>query len=511
MNTSFSRHPLYLAEQVRDMDRRLMTQEGDGFALMQRAGQAAYDALRARWPQARHLCVLCGGGNNGGDGYIVAALAAAEGLAVDLVALKPVEALKGNARRAAMMALASGLEPVAWASSLELAGDVIVDAMLGTGATGAPLEPFAAAIARLNEPVSSLRPVADVANASEARRPVLAIDVPSGVDVDTGHVEVDAVRATLTVTFIGDKFGLHTGAALDYVGDVVSCALGATPAAWPDLEPVAWLQSRWEIAHALPPRRPSSHKGSQGHVLVIAGAPGMGGAALMTSEMVARVGAGKVSLATDVSHVSASLTRFPEVMARGVRGTADLAALVDAADTLAVGPGLGTGAWGQAVLACALKAGKPCVVDADALNLLVDHWPTLQRDDWVLTPHPGEAARLLGWQTAEVQRDRRGAVIELQRRRGGTVVLKGGGSLVYDGDRMALCPFGNPGMASGGMGDALTGIIAGLMGQVESPAQAARTGVLIHALAADMAAGDGGERGLLASDLASYARRLANP
>ncbi|WP_110666215.1 NAD(P)H-hydrate dehydratase [Salinicola halophilus] len=495
MSASSPQRPLYLADQVRELDRRAMAAENDDFALMRRAGEAAFDTLRARWPQTPRLCVLCGGGNNGGDGYVVAALAAAQGIDVQLVAVTPVERLDGGAAQAARLAQAAGLEPVAWTPALALEGDVLVDALLGTGTHGAPRAPFDAAIARINTHGA----------------PVLAVDVPSGVDVDSGFVAGEAVRATLTVTFIADKLGLHTGPALDHVGEIVYVSLGVTPAAHSDVLPVAWRQSRHDIAVALPTRSPNSHKGAHGHALVIAGGPGMGGAALMTSEMVARLGAGKVTLATDPAHVTASLTRFPEIMAHGVRGSADLAGLVASADVIAVGPGLGSGAWGQAALASALAAGKPCVVDADGLNLLAEGFDGVRRDDWVLTPHPGEAGRLLGCSTAQIQQDRRAAVTALQARFGGVVVLKGAGTLIFDGETLELCPFGNPGMASGGMGDALTGIIAGLVGQTGSLSQAARLGVLIHALAADAAAKAGGERGLLASDLASYARRLANP
>jgi len=495
MSATSLQRPLYLADQVRELDRRTIAAEGDGFALMRRAGESAYDMLRARWPRVRRLCVLCGGGNNGGDGYVVAALAAADGLVVDLVALKPVAELEGNARKAAVMAAEAGVEPVDWNDELTLDGELMIDAMLGTGAKGAPRAPYAAAIAEVNA----------------SGCPVLAIDVPSGLDVDTGHVEADAIKASLTVTFIGDKFGLHTGAALDVVGDIVYASLGVDPQQHADIVPIAWRQARQDLVTALPPRSPNSHKGSHGHVLVVAGAPGMGGAALMASELAARVGAGKISLATDAAHVPASLTRFPEIMARGVRGAPDLEPMVEAADVLAVGPGIGSGAWGQAALQGVLEAGKPCVVDADALNLLARDGTQRRRDNWILTPHPGEAARLLEISTAEVQQDRCRAVIALQQRWGGTIVLKGAGTLIYDGERLTLCPFGNPGMASGGMGDALTGIIAGLAGQLSSLSDAARIGVLLHALAADAAALNGGERGLLATDLASYARTLANP
>lgn len=495
MSDSFCQRPLYLAEQVRELERRAIAAEAHELALMQRAGEAAYDTLRARWPRLEKLSVLCGGGNNGGDGYVVATLAARDGIAVQLITLTPTARLAGSAQQAQALSQAAGLAAVDWHADMVLEGDVLIDALLGTGTHGAPRAPFDEVIQHMNA----------------SNKPILSIDVPSGIDADTGFVEGPAVRAALTVTFVADKLGLHTGAALDHVGDIVYARLGVDIASHTDVAPIAWRHTRHDIDVALQPRLPNSHKGSHGHVLVVAGASGMGGAALMTSEMVARVGAGKVSLATDPAHVTASLTRFPEIMAHGVRGVPDLAALVDAADCIAVGPGIGSDAWGQAALKCVLDAGKPCVVDADGLNLLADDQGGRRRDDWILTPHPGEAARLLGWSTGDVQRDRRAAVTALQTRFGGVVVLKGAGTLVFDGGTLSLCPFGNPGMASGGMGDSLTGIIAGLMGQVESLATAARIGVVVHALAADAAGQAGGERGLLASDLASYARRLANP
>ncbi len=247
-----------------------------------------------------------------------------------------------------------------------------------------------------------------------------------------------------------------------------------------------------------------------GHVLVLGGAPGFGGAALLASEAAARLGAGKVSLATAPEHVSASLTYRPEVMVHGMRGVAELGELPQQASVLVVGPGLGQAAWGQAMLQAALAASRPLVVDADGLNLLASRFTGQRRDDWILTPHPGEAGRLLGCSAAEVEADRPAAARELQRRFGGVVVLKGAGSLVVGPAGMAVCPYGNPGMASGGMGDVLAGMLGALIAQGLELETAARLGVMVHALAADQAAHDGGERGLLAADLASYARRLIN-
>ena len=279
----------------------------------------------------------------------------------------------------------------------------------------------------------------------------------------------------------------------------------------------------------LPPRKRDAHKGDMGHVLIVGGAVGYGGAALLASEAAARLGAGKVSLATAPEHVTASLTYRPEVMVHGMRGATGLGDLLNQAEILVVGPGLGQGAWGQGLLQTALAASRPLVVDADGLNLLATRFSGLRRDDWILTPHPGEAGRLLGCSTAQVETDRPAAARALQLRYGGVVVLKGAGTLVAGPEGMALCPYGNPGMASGGMGDVLSGMLGALLAQglpEEGAAElggmegavklglmerAARLGVLVHALAADLAVRETGERGLLAADLASYARILVNP
>jgi ADP-dependent NAD(P)H-hydrate dehydratase / NAD(P)H-hydrate epimerase len=287
-------------------------------------------------------------------------------------------------------------------------------------------------------------------------------------------------------------------------------ALGVEAAAHRDLVPAAHLLDECLIPALLPPRERDAHKGDMGHLLVLGGAPGFGGAALLASEAAARLGAGKISLATAPEHVTACLVRRPEVMVHGVRGAADLGELPGRAQVLVVGPGLGQGAWGQGMLQAALGANRPLVVDADGLNLLASRWPDARRDDWILTPHPGEAARLLGTSAAAVEADRPAAASALQRQRGGVVVLKGAGSLVAGPAGVAVCPYGNPGMASGGMGDALSGILGALLAQGVALDDAARLGVLVHARAADLAARDGGERGLLAADLASYARTILN-
>ena len=493
-NTSMLR-PLYKAAQVQELDRRTIAGGIDGFALMQRAASSAWHSFRSRWPQARSITVLCGSGNNGGDGHVLAALAMQSGLKVQRITLKSVEELSGDATRAAELATSAGVGCEEWHAGIELTGEVIVDALLGTGLTGEVEGRFKRAIETINA----------------AKQPVLAIDIPSGLVADTGAVPGIAVKASCTVTFIGDKVGLHTGDAPAYTGEIDFRPLGVKAQAYFDIPPTAWRLDDSLLAEAFAPRLRTSHKGDMGHVLIMGGAPGFGGAALLTCQAAARLGAGKVSLATAPEHIAASLVRCPEVMAHGVRGGAEAAELPSNADVVVVGPGLGQAAWGQAVLQSALQADKPLVVDADGLNLLARQWPEVRRDNWILTPHPGEAARLLNCSVADIQSDRPAAAQALQRARGGVVILKGAGSLIAGPSGLVVCPYGNPGMASGGMGDVLSGMLGALIAQRGEVEFSAWLGAMVHALAADRAAAEEGERGLLASDLASYARKLINP
>jgi len=260
----------------------------------------------------------------------------------------------------------------------------------------------------------------------------------------------------------------------------------------------------------LPPRRRDAHKGDHGHVLCIGGESGAGGAVVLCAQAALRCGAGLVSVATRAAHVPALLARQPEAMAHAVEAAPALAPLLARADVVAVGPGLGQGAWGRAMLEAALGCGKPLVLDADALNLLAAS-PRALPADAVLTPHPGEAARLLGSDVAAVQSDREGAARVLAERLGAVVVLKGAGSLVAAPAREPrLVRAGNPGMATGGMGDVLTGVVAALRAQGLDAFDAASCGALLHAHAGDLAARDG-ERGLLPTDLLPWLRRCANP
>lgn len=484
---------IYTAAQVRELDDYAIQKlDIAGYTLMKRAGEASLRALRSRWPTAHRIAIVCGGGNNGGDGYVLARFARAAGLTVTVFAAAPVESLRGDAQRAAEEFLASGGQVQPFAAEGLNSAEVIVDALLGLGAKS-PLRPGAVT-------------VIEAINA--ARRPVFALDLPSGLCANTGVPLGAAVRAESTITFVGLKCGLFLGDGPEYAGTLLFDDLEVTPPATPEFAPRLLRASEPDIARALPRRRRASHKGSFGHVLVVGGGPGMPGAVRLAGESALRVGAGLVTVAVAPENVAAISAGCPELIVVGL-DVSQFAELLSRADVVAIGPGLGRSAWAWEVLGVTVAAGKPLVVDADALNILAED-PSLRADHWILTPHPGEAGRLLGTETAAVQADRLDALEKLCRRYGGTVVLKGAGTLVgRKGDTPQLCERGNPGMASAGMGDVLTGVIAGILAQLGDPLAAARVGVLVHALAGDTAA-RGGERGLMARDVIGELRNWVN-
>ena len=485
---------LYRADAVRELERRALDRMGlTSDELMERAGTAAIESLRRHWPEQRRLLVACGGGNNGGDGYVVARLARQQGFAVQVLALVDIPALAPTAAAAAQRFRDAGGVVQPFAVALPQDVDLIIDALLGTGITRAVEGAFAGAIEQINA----------------MHRPVLALDVPSGLNADSGAIMGDAVHAARTVTFIALKPGLHTGSGPECAGTVELADLGVDHALFADLKPEARLLSHATNTFPLPRRARDAHKGNFGHLLVIGGDAGFAGAPMLAGEAAARVGCGLVTLATRPQHAGLQVAARPELMAWGVDRPAQLDPLLDRATVVAIGPGLGQSAWAAGLLARVLETNLPLVVDADGLTLLARD--PVQSERWVLTPHPGEAARLLDCSTAEVQGDRIRAVRELQSRYGGTVVLKGCGSLVAARKSgVIVCTDGNPGLASGGTGDVLTGVIAGLMAQGLEPERAALTGVCLHGAAADRAVMEG-ERGMLAGDLMPWLRRLANP
>lgn len=493
-DTSLQR--LYTVDQVRELDRVAIEELAiPGIVLMKRAGQAVYEAISALHSPCARLSVFCGRGNNAGDGYIVAGIALDQGWDVQLLQLGSSDVLSGDAALARDWARERGVVEQQITDDAQLRGDVVVDALLGTGLTGTVRDEFVAAIDAVNR----------------CARPVIAVDVPSGLCADTGAPLGCAVNANVTVTFIGRKRGLYTGAGKEHAGQVVYADLGVHESAFARVPARAELLRLGENVSVPGRRRRHAHKGDFGHVLVVGGDLGMGGAALMAAEAAMRSGAGLTSVATRAEHLSGFLARRPEVMVRGVANAKGLSSLLERATVVVVGPGLGRAAFGEQLLKAALDSPKPMVLDADALNILAEK-------DWslpaasVITPHPGEAARLLGWNTETVVADRFATIEALIEKYSCAVVLKGAGTLVgQPGARIGVCDGGNPGMASGGMGDVLSGIVGGLLAQGLSAMDASRVGVCVHARAADAAAAQAGERGLLATDLIADVRRLLNP
>lgn len=488
---------IHSAADVRAIDARAIAEHGiAGYTLMTRAGESALASLRGQWPIGRRLLVLCGRGNNGGDGYVVARYARAAGL--DVVVCAPAGLPGGgDALRAYEDWRAAGGTLADWSPALLDAADVVVDALLGTGLdrdVGAPLAG-----------------VIDAVNG--AHRRVVALDVPSGLDADTGLPRGRAIRATLTVTFVAPKMGFFLGAGPEHVGRVVCDDLDIPAAAYAGIAPRLRRVTESLVRVALPRRPRTAHKGSNGRVLVVGGGAGMPGAVRLAGEAALRSGAGLVTVATWPGHAATIAVGRPELICVGVESAGALTQLLDAADVVAIGPGLGKDTWARSLVAAAFASTAPLVVDADALNLLAES--PGRRERWCLTPHPGEAARLLGTSVDEIQSDRLGAVGRIAARYGGVAVLKGAGTLVAsEGTVPWVCERGNPGMAAAGMGDVLTGVIAAVAAQQPEPEGAlelaAAIGVLVHAAAGDLAA-RAGERGILASDVAAHLPACVNP
>ncbi len=481
---------LYRAAQVRELDRIAIQECGiPGFDLMCRAGLAVFQCMKDQWPDVQAVAVFCGGGNNAGDGYIVARLALEAGLQVAVYAVSDPEKLQADALTAYRHYAQLNGQVIAFQAAMPfIEADVIVDALLGTGLDRQVTGLYAEAIELINN----------------SQKPVIAVDIPSGLNADTGRVMAHAVQAGCTVSFIGLKQGLFTGQAADYCGEIHYASLAVPEAVFQAVRSSVYrvIKTQW------PRRRRCAHKGSYGHVLIIGGEQGTSGAARMAAEAALRVGAGLVSVATRPEHAGLMNLSRPELMCHGVETAEQLTLLLAKASVIVVGPGLGQSGWAKALFAAAITAQKPVLIDADGLNLLAQA-PAVN-PGWILTPHPGEAARLLHCASGQIEQDRFAAVFALQAQYGGTVVLKGAGTLIASEGEIAVSGTGNPGMATGGMGDVLSGVIAGLLAQGLSLPQAAQQGVYIHGLAADTAAEKSGERGLLASDLMPYLRQWVN-
>ncbi len=541
---------LFTASQMRLADKLAAEAGVAGLFLMEQAGRAAArvaaDEAGGRTAGGA-VVILAGKGNNGGDGLVAARHLAAEGLPVEVVLAETGESFTGDARANYEAFAASGSgRPLLFGTDIsaeELTAlirraPVVIDALLGTGAKGPPREP-AASIIRLLNGALELEAAAGAAGPSRsvaaATRPfVLAVDLPSGLDADTGRPAEPCVRADVTVTLGGVKAGLALPDAAPFVGRLHLAEIGlpedCLERAWRSdaSGPLCWLLPA-EAAALLPARPLTGHKGTFGHVWIAAGSPGFTGAAVLAGLGALRSGAGLATLAVPEGCQPVVAASLPEALTKGLpqgpggplddHAAWELAAAMegDRAQALVVGPGLGATPETRSFVSVLLKGPAhrvPAVLDADALNALSLDGPADATrlllgsggggtPGLVVTPHPGEMSRLLGRPVPDIQADRVGAAREAAKAWNAVVVFKGAGTVIAAPDGSAwVNATGNPGMAAGGSGDVLAGAVGGFLAQGLPPLEAALAGVSVHGLAGDIAARQIGSRGLLASDIA---------
>lgn len=466
---------------------------GSPYTLMWQAGEALATLVTKKFSKTQHCLVLCGTGNNGGDGFVLASLLHQAGIRVTVVEAtlhheRPTEAARAKAlwNNTSPQPSLSATDP--WPNDV----DLIVDALLGIGLRQTPRQ--------------ECQRLIDLANDYSA--PVLAVDIPSGLEAQTGQPLGSVIQATETLTFITLKPGLLTGKGRSYSGKLWVADLGLSHLL-PQLSPPIECLTARHLPRWLPQRQASAHKGDMGKVVVIGGAEGTAGAIRLSGEAALRSGAGLVRVLTHHSNLVPLLAARPELMVAELTPQS-LHEALDWADVVAIGPGLGQSDWAKNALKDVKLSKKFMVWDADALNLLAIE-PD-KRQNRVLTPHPGEAARLLGMSVAEVEADRLAAANLLVERYGGVAVLKGSGTIIADGSATTSIAYvGNPGMASGGMGDVLTGVVTAFLGQGLEPYEAACAAVVAHGHAADLVAADHGMRGMLALDVIEKLRISVNP
>ena len=463
------------------------------YTLMKSAGEAVFNVIQTKYPLCKNVLVLCGAGNNAGDGYVVARLAKQEGFNVRVISLIDPVSLKNEALLAYQDWLSVAENDVADESLINEA-DIIVDALLGTGLKRDVSGDWAQWINAANDSI----------------KPVISVDIPSGLIADTGVIAGHAIQAEVTVSFIGLKQGMFTAQANDVCGEIIFHDLALPDDVYSHVEADARLIKTIDYS-LLPKRKASSHKGKFGHVLIAGGNTGMPGAVILAAKAALRTGAGLVTIITASDNLVAISTAVPEAMVRTCdTGTiAEVFALsfANSVTHIALGMGLGQDDWSLEILRYCARLNKTMLIDADALNLIAQHNINI-KSALVVTPHPGEAARLLSQETpldsADIQQNRFDAVKKLhllfKDSESCVVVLKGSGTLIFDGQTIKVCSLGNAAMAAPGMGDALSGIVIALLAQGIKVSDAAELGVCLHASAAQSVTRDK-TRGLLASDV----------
>lgn len=486
---------VYRVEQIRALDQAIINSGVAGIDLMMKAAQAAYGVIQREMSVIKRVVIFTGSGLNAGDGFLLATLMQESGIEVQVLCCKQPDCLKGDAASAWRLCRDSDIS-IQMVSEVLPDADLYVDAILGTGLNQAIQPPLKAVVDRINE--------SDVA--------VVALDIPTGVQADTGQVLGGAIKADITVSFMAYKIGLFMSQGVDCCGKVFLAQLGAETIQFKPAD--CKLLSKLDVVKAR--RLQNSHKGLFGHILCIGGDYGMAGAIKLTAEAALRSGAGLVSVWAHPESIPIIMQGRPELMARAYQQQLRF----DPFSVLVLGPGLGKPggndqAWQSEVAQASILSLKAMVIDADGLNYIQGY--CFKDRKVVLTPHPGEAARLLACTTDAVQADRIRAAGLLSEIYQCVVVLKGAGSVIMNLDgRYAICPYGNPGMSGPGFGDVLSGILASFLAQYDDPFEAAQQAVLVHALAGDAvsdqwSAASKGAKGMLAGDLIDYIPRIINP
>ena len=498
---------LYTASETRKIDNLAIKEKGiSGYSLMQMAAEFTLDVILREFSPVEELIIFCSKGKNSGDGFLLGSFAKEFGLEVTIVMSNTSNVIKGLSRKAFEEMKDAKVKIISTKSVEKLKVSnktVIVDALIGTGLKGNLRKNIKESILALNK--------------LGVKLPVLSLDIPSGVNPDTGDADDIAVYADITATFVAQKRGCFTSVGKKFSGEIIYSDLEIPKNLFSKITSTSYVVDYEDSISKVVYREQDAHKGHFGNVLIVGGDRGLGGAGLLSSRAAVYSGAGLTSLVTRPEHVSASLVSCPEVMVKGVDSGQDIEEHLVKPDVIAIGPGLGQSAWSeqmiQRVFWEAEKRDVSVIMDADALNLLTKL--KLSSDlpkRLILTPHPGEAARLLNTSVAVIESNRFSAAAKIQKKFNATVVLKGSGTVICHKSggtqKWGICDSGNPGMATGGMGDVLTGIIAGLLAQGLTLKEAAEAGVDLHAKAADQASLEFGEAGLTSSDVINELKYL---
>ena len=476
---------LYTSQETKKLDSlAIRSQKVPAFTLMQKASEFAFNVLLNNWPNTKKVFVFCGKGNNAGDGYLISHLAKEMGLESFIIQASPSNKISGASKKAFNLALESKVKRISVAAfkKKSLKDSVIVDALLGIGIKGNVRSKISKLILEINKKTTNT--------------PVLSVDIPSGICSNTGINLGVHIQADVTATFVGRKRGCFTSTGRKASGNVVFDDLGISSSLKSQIKTNCYLLDTEKSLLKLKNRKGDAHKGDFGHVLVIGGDKGFGGAAILASKAAVFSGAGLVSLATRSIHVEAALSSCPELMVSGIESGQDVEEILAKSTVVVLGPGLGQSAWSEQMLQRtfmeARKRNLPVVLDADGLNLLTKlKLKSGIPRKMIITPHPGEAARLVNKEVNKIQEDRFKSVTALEKKYGSESVLKGSGSLICykrnGKQRIGVCEAGNPGMAKGGMGDVLAGLIGSFLSQGLSLVEATEVAVDLHSKSADIA------------------------